>query len=46
VAATIWYVAKGPLIVIGLLVGFFMGLNWLCHRSPRTMYWLATLRGS
>ena len=43
VAATIWYAAKGPLIVIGLLAGFFWSLNWLCHRSPRTMYWIVLI---
>ena len=43
VAATIWYAAKGPLIVIGLLAGFFWSLNWLCHRSPRTMHWIVLI---
>jgi hypothetical protein len=38
VAATIWYAAKGPLIGIGLLAGFFMGLYWLCRRYPKTMF--------
>ena len=38
VAAIVWYAAKGPLIGIGLLVGFFWSLNWLCHRFPRTGY--------
>ena len=37
VAATIWYAAKGPLIVIGLLAGFFWSLNWLCSRFPKTI---------
>ena len=27
-------------IVIGLLVGFFWSLNWLCHRFPRTGYFV------
>ena len=38
VAAVIWYAAKGPLIVIGVLAGFFWSLNWLCRRFPKTMY--------
>jgi hypothetical protein len=37
VAAIVWYYLRGPLIVIGMLAGFFMGLNWLCHRFPTTM---------
>jgi hypothetical protein len=43
VAAIVWYYLKGPLIVIGLLVGFFWSLNWLCHRFPRTMYWIGLI---
>jgi hypothetical protein len=43
VAAVVWYAAKGPLIVIGLLAGFFWSLNWLCHRFPRTMYWIVLI---
>ena len=35
-AATVWYYFRPLLIVIGALVGFFWGLNWLCHRFPRT----------
>ena len=38
VAAVVWYYAKGPLIVIGMLAGFFIGLNWLCRRFPRTTF--------
>ena len=32
VAATIWYAAKRPLIVVGMVAGSFWSLNWLCHR--------------
>jgi hypothetical protein len=45
VAAIVWYAAKGPLIGIGLLVGLFWSLNWLCHRFPRTMYWIVLIVG-
>ena len=38
-SATVWCLAKGPLIVIGFLVG----LNWLCDRFPKTMYWIVLI---
>jgi hypothetical protein len=43
VAAVVWYAAKGPLIAIGLLAGFFWSLNWLCHRFPKTIYWIVLI---
>jgi hypothetical protein len=35
--AILIYFAKGPLLVLAALIGFFIGLSWLCQRFPRTM---------
>jgi hypothetical protein len=39
VAGTIWYFLKGPLVVIGLVVGPLAGLGGCAHRFPQTTYW-------
>ena len=43
VAAVLWHYLRGLLIVVGMVAGLFWCLNWLCHRFPRTMYWIVLI---
>jgi hypothetical protein len=38
VTAVALYYLKWPVLLIAALAGFFIGLNWLCRRFPRTMF--------
>ena len=40
VIAIVWHYFRPLLIVVGIFVGLFWGLNWLCHRFPRTSYFV------
>ena len=40
VIAIVWHYFRPLLIVAGMFAGFFIGLNWLCHRFPRTGYFV------
>jgi hypothetical protein len=40
VIAVLWHYLPGLLIVVGMVAGLFWSLNWLCHRFPRTGYFV------
>jgi len=40
VIAVLWHYLRGLLIVVGMVAGLFWSLNWLCHRFPRTGYFV------
>jgi hypothetical protein len=43
VIAIVWHYFRPLLIVVGIFVGLFWGVSWLCRRFPRTMYWIALM---
>jgi hypothetical protein len=41
--AILWHYFRPLLILIGMAAGFFWGFNWLCHRFPRTGYFVLVI---
>jgi hypothetical protein len=40
VIVVLWHYLRGLLIIVGMAAGLFWCLNWLCHRFPRTGYFV------
>ncbi|MGY2987744.1 hypothetical protein [Bradyrhizobium sp. USDA 4508] len=45
VTALIWYWLKWPIIVFGTMAAIVLGLSWLDHHFPRTMFVITTIIG-